>query len=71
MVWLARTVFGNTAERPGLLVARREDGSRLFPTSSSIKDYLLDHVISATYATTMVQGLENTARLPERALSDG
>lgn len=54
MVWLARTVFGNTAECPGLLVSREEDGSRLFPTSSSIKDYLLDHVISATYATTMV-----------------
>lgn len=57
MVWLARTVFSETAEPPSYLVARDEYGRRLFRTPAAIENYLLDRVISATYAKSMVDGL--------------
>jgi hypothetical protein len=56
MTWLARTLFSDRAEPPGRVLERGSDGRRLFQTPEAIENYLLDHVISAIYARTMVDG---------------
>jgi hypothetical protein len=71
MIWLARTVYTSPDTHPDTLVSRHPDGRKVFPTPSSIKNHLLERVISAAYTDDMVDGtkrLRYSGRNAERWL---